>query len=83
MVSSNSLFLSSIFELGLKVTDPNFCLELRKYWHLYNQYVNRDAIEMYNLFVDWEIEKFTSCNQYGSCVLLNDEVMMEQFRIIC
>ena len=70
--------LFSVFELGLKVIDPNFRLELR----LYNQYVDQVDIEMYNLFIGGKITGYTSCNQYRSCILRNDEVLMEQFCII-
>ena len=85
MESTSSNLLSSIKTLGLKVTDSKFRLKCSHLWDVSGQSLLKNAVEMYNLYVDGEIDNYTTIclsNGVRKCWLKDDEIFMEQIRII-
>ena len=77
--------LKEIKRLGLKVTDPKFRLkEGYLFWDVPEQSMLKNAIEMYNLYVDEKIGDFTQISSGGfksNCVE-QDKDLLKQFIII-
>ena len=77
--------LKEIKRLGLKVTDPKFRLkEGYLFWDVPEQSMLKNAIEMYNLYVDEKIGDFTQISSGGfksNCVE-RDKDLLKQFIII-